>query len=95
MDIKDIEKVLDERVRPALRRDGGDVSVTGWSQEDGELVVRFLGACSGCPAQQQTVEGILEKEIMGACPEVKSVVLDDSVDEELLDMAHKILNHEI
>ena len=95
MKIDSIERVLDEKVRPALKRDSGDISVTSWDEETGELTVRFLGACSGCPAQQQTVEGIVEKELMEALPEVKKITLDTSVDPELLDMARKILNHEI
>ena len=95
MEIKDIERVLDEKVRPALIRDGGNLEIKGWSPENGELVVRFVGACSGCPGQQQTIEGIVEKEILGTLHGVKKIVLDTSVDEELLDMAKKILNHEI
>ena len=78
-----------------LISDGGNISVTDWNGEKGELTVRFVGACSGCPAQQQTVEGIVEKELMDALPEVKSVILDTSVDQDLIDMAKKILNHEI
>ena len=95
MDTGSIEKVLDERVRPVLISDGGNIIVTDWNEEKGELTVRFVGACSGCPAQQQTVEGIVEKELMDAIPEVKKVILDTSVDQDLIDMAKKILNHEI
>ena len=95
MSIEKIEKLLDEKVRPALAADGGDIKVVGFDEEEGVLTVKFLGACSGCPAQQQTVEGIVENEIADALPMVKKVEIDTSVDQDLLDFASKILRHEI
>lgn len=95
MSIEKIEKLLDEKVRPALAADGGDIKVVGLDEVEGVLTVKFLGACSGCPAQQQTVEGIVEKEIADALPMVKKVEIDTSVDQDLLDFASKILRHEI
>lgn len=95
MDREKIEKLLDEKVRPALASDGGNIEITGIDEEAGKLIVRFLGACSGCPAQQQTVEGLVERELAGAFPEIKEVVVDTSVDQDLIDFAAKILRHEV
>ncbi len=95
MEIKDIEKVLDEKVRPALASDNGDIKIIDFDAGSGRLVVKFLGACSGCPAQQQTIEGIVEKELKEALPGISEIVLDTSVDEDLLDFARKLLRHEV
>lgn len=43
-----INRVLDENIRPALAADGGGVEVAGL--EDYTLLVRYQGACGGCPS---------------------------------------------
>jgi NifU-like protein len=45
-----VEKVLDEKVRPSLRRDGGNLEVIDMKEADGGLVVtiEYQGACRGC-----------------------------------------------
>jgi NifU-like protein len=47
-----VEKVLDEKVRPALLRDGGNLEVMDMRSADGltEVVISYLGACKGCPS---------------------------------------------
>ncbi len=47
-----VEKVLDEMVRPNLLRDGGNLEVIDMRDTDGvtEVVIRYLGACKGCPS---------------------------------------------
>ncbi len=45
-----IEAVLDERIRPALQADGGDVLVAGL--EENVLKIRYQGACGSCPSSQ-------------------------------------------
>lgn len=66
-----IEEALN-KIRPALRADGGDVEFVSIS-EDGVVKVRLQGACGGCPMSQLTlrmgIERILKKEV----PEVKAV----------------------
>ena len=42
-----VAAVLD-KVRPVLQRDGGDVELVEVS-DDGVVLVRLKGACSGCP----------------------------------------------
>ncbi len=90
-----IEQILEKEVRPALRMDGGDIELKSFSEEDGILTVRFLGGCSGCPAAKGTLESVVEKAILEKVPEVRKIELDDSVSQDLLDFAKKILNHEI
>ena len=51
-DLKRIETVLDEKVRPALRAHGGDI--TADRLENGVLYVKLLGQCAGCPSADLT-----------------------------------------
>lgn len=88
-----IEKVLEERVRPALLAHEGNVQIVGF--EDGVLKIRLTGQCSGCPSAQLTTEELIAKEIRDAIPEIKDVVLVNEVNPELLEFARKLLNHEV
>ena len=57
--------------------------------------MKLTGACAGCPSAQETLEEVVKDFVMGGVPEIRDVVLDTSVSEDLLDMARKILHHEI
>lgn len=85
-----INKVLKENVNPVLEKHFGASEFS--SYEDGVVYVRMTGACGSCPSAQSTVEDIVKGEIMDKIPEVKDVMLDNSVSEDLLDMARKILS---
>lgn len=91
--LEKIEKVLEEKVRPALLDHEGNVQIVSF--EDGVLRIRLTGHCSGCPSAKLTTEELIGKEVMGAIPEVKDVILVNQVSPELLDFAKKLLNHQI
>jgi Fe-S cluster biogenesis protein NfuA len=61
-----------EKIRPCLRRDGGDIDLVSVS-EDGFVRVRFLGACATCPLSPITLRAGVERTLMLALPEVKRV----------------------
>ena len=50
--LKDIEKkivkILDEKIRPAVAKDGGDIKFKEF--KDGIVKVQLQGSCSGCPS---------------------------------------------
>lgn len=69
--IEEVEAVLDE-VRPALRFDGGDVELVG-IEEDGTVLVRMMGACSGCGMSVLTLKGGIERVLKQKFPEIKEV----------------------
>ena len=56
-----VEAVL-ERMRPAFRADGGDITLVEVSEE-GLVTVALHGACSGCHASSLTLHGALEPEL--------------------------------
>jgi Fe-S cluster biogenesis protein NfuA len=65
-----IERVLDERVRPDLRADGGDVVVVG-IDDDQIVQVRLTGACQGCSSSVVTMTMRVEAAVKAAIPEIR------------------------
>ncbi len=89
-DLKRIETVLDEKVRPALRAHGGEIQVD--HLDDGILYVKLLGQCAGCPSADLTNETLVEAELVKALPElVKKVAVIQTVSDELWEQAKKLL----
>lgn len=71
IDRKKVEEVI-ERIRPLLRRDGGDVELVDVTEDD-VVKVRLVGACGTCPMSILTLKGGIEAELKKAIPELKSV----------------------
>jgi Fe-S cluster biogenesis protein NfuA len=67
-----IERVLDERVRPDLRADGGDIKVVG-IDDDNIVQVRLLGACQGCASAIVTLSMRVEATLKSAVPEIRFI----------------------
>jgi Fe-S cluster biogenesis protein NfuA len=57
---EDVEVALD-RIRNALRVDGGDVTLV--DIKDGIVKVKLQGSCAGCPFSQMTLKNFIEKEL--------------------------------
>ncbi len=69
---KKIQVVLDEHIRPAVARDGGDVSLERFA--DGVAYLSMQGACSGCPSSAMTLKMGIETKLREIVPEVIEVV---------------------
>ncbi len=67
-----IMDVLDERIRPAVARDGGDIIFD--SYEDGVVRLHLQGACSTCPSSVATLKIGVESMLKELIPEVREVV---------------------
>ncbi len=65
-----IERVLDERVRPDLRADGGDIEVAG-IDDDQIVQVRLTGACQGCSSSVFTMTMRVEAVLKAEIPEIR------------------------
>ena len=87
--LDEIEKVLDEKVRPQLHEHGGEIASISF--EEGTYRFRFLGCCSGCPSAYLTTEEIVGEELKEALPEIKDVILVQQVSEELLAQARALM----
>ena len=89
-DLKRIEAVLDEKVRPSLRAHGGEIQVD--HLEDKVLYVKLLGQCAGCPSADLTNETLVEAELVKTLPElVKKVSVIQTVSDELWEQAKRLL----
>lgn len=89
-DMKRIEAVLDEKVRPALRAHGGEIETD--RLENGVLYVKLLGQCAGCPSADLTNETLVEAELKTALPEViEKVAVVQTVSDELWEQAKRLL----
>ena len=82
---RQIEEVL-EKVRPFLKREGGDIEYIGF--KDGVVYVRMIGACNGCLYADadisQGVEIILMEEVPGVIRCDASMNLPEDVMNEYL-----------
>ena len=89
-DLRRIEAVLDEKVRPALRAHGGEIEID--RLEDGVLYVKLLGRCAGCPSADLTNETIVEAELVKALPElVRKAAVVQTVSDELWEQAKRLV----
>ena len=74
--LKDIEKkivkILDEKIRPAVAKDGGDIKFKEF--KDGIVKVQLQGSCSGCPSSTMTLKKGVENLLKHYIPEVIEVV---------------------
>jgi len=69
--IDKINEVLDSKIRPAVARDGGDITFKSFT--DGVVTVELKGSCSGCPSSIITLKQGVQNLLCHYIPEVKSV----------------------
>ena len=69
---KKIVKVLDQKVRPAVAKDGGDIKFKEF--KDGIVKVQLQGSCSGCPSSTMTLKQGVQNLLCHYIPEVKEVI---------------------
>jgi len=69
--VNKINEVLDSKIRPAVARDGGDITFKSF--KDGIVTVELKGSCSGCPSSIMTLKQGVQNLLRHYIPEVKSV----------------------
>ena len=67
-----IVQLLEEKIRPAVARDGGDIKFKEF--KDGVVKVQLQGSCSGCPSSTMTLKQGVQNLLCHYLPEVKEVV---------------------
>ncbi|MFZ5365879.1 MAG: NifU family protein [Patescibacteria group bacterium] len=60
-----------EKVRPQVQAHGGDLKLVG--VKNGQVTIKILGACLGCPMAQATFGAGMEEFIKEEIPEVKKI----------------------
>ena len=73
--LEDIEKriiqLLDQKIRPAVAKDGGDIKFKEFN--NGIVKVQLQGSCSGCPSSTMTLKQGVQNLLCHYIPEVKGV----------------------
>ncbi len=73
--LKEIEKkiiqILDQKIRPAVAKDGGDIKFKEF--KNGIVKVQLQGSCSGCPSSTMTLKQGVQNLLCHYIPEVKKV----------------------
>jgi len=68
---KKIVKILDQKIRPAIAKDGGDIKFREF--KEGIVKVQLQGSCSGCPSSTATLKQGVQNLLCHYIPEVKEV----------------------
>lgn len=63
-----------EVIRPALQADGGDIVLHNVDEDTGVVSVELVGACTTCPASDQTMKAGIERIMKDRIDGVTSVV---------------------
>ncbi len=69
--VSQIKELLDQRVRPAVAMDGGDIVFRGFDK--GVVYLHMQGACAGCPSSTATLKMGIENMLRHYIPEVVEV----------------------
>ena len=67
-----IIKILETKIRPAVARDGGDITFKEF--KNGKVTVVLKGSCSGCPSSTLTLKQGVQNLLCHYIPEVKEVL---------------------
>jgi len=68
---KRIIQLLEDKIRPAIARDGGDIKFKEF--KDGVVKVQLQGSCSGCPSSLMTLKQGVQNLLKHYVKEVNSV----------------------
>ena len=68
---KKIVKILDQKIRPAVAKDGGDIKFKEF--KNGVVRVQLQGSCSGCPSSTMTLKQGVQNLLKHYIKEVKEV----------------------
>ena len=69
--VAQIKELIEQRVRPAVARDGGDIVYRGFDK--GTVYLAMHGACAGCPSSTATLKNGIEQLLKHYVPEVTEV----------------------
>ena len=67
-----VQHVLD-LIRPAVQSDGGDLELVEVDAA-GNVLIRFHGACVGCPSSTMTLQSGIERNLKERVPGVTTVI---------------------
>ncbi len=86
-----IESVIEEKLRPQLQLHGGGMEAV--RLEGSRYVFRLTGQCAGCPSAYLTTEELIRSTLLTEVPELREVVLEQQISDDLLEQARRLLRH--
>ncbi len=69
--VDQIQAILEDKVRPAVARDGGDIVFHGF--KEGIVYLAMQGSCAGCPSSTMTLKNGIESLLKHYVPEVVDI----------------------
>ena len=72
--VMEIINLLENKVRPSVAMDGGDIEFVLYNEETGVLSLKMKGSCSGCPSSTATLKGGIERMMQHYIPEITEVI---------------------
>lgn len=78
-----IKELIEQRIRPAVQDDGGDIFFRGFDADTGIVQLQLAGSCAGCPSSSVTLTHGVENMLKHYIPEVTGIaeVEDDALNE--------------
>jgi NifU-like protein len=76
--LKTIERALEDKIKPMLASDGGNLEVVDIKSENGRInvYIEYMGACKGCPSSKTATLGAIEEELKEkVSPNIQVVIL--------------------
>ncbi len=70
--IRQMEKLLDEKIRPGLKAHGGNVEIVDIDND--RLYLKLSGGCQGCASSTATLKDGIERLVKQQFPDVVEVV---------------------
>ncbi len=71
---QEIYNIIEDRVKPAVAMDGGDIEFVKFDKDEGIVYVSMHGSCSGCPSSGATLKDGIARTLKHYIPEVVDVV---------------------
>ena len=72
MNKESVDSALDERIRPAIMMDGGNIEVV--EVKENKVYVKLMGACGTCPSSQLTLRMGVERILREKFPEMEALI---------------------
>ena len=69
---KEIEEILDKKVRPSLAMDGGNIELV--DVKENKVYVKLLGACGHCPGAAMTLKHGVEQVLRQEFPDLEALI---------------------
>lgn len=71
---KEIQKILEEYVKPAVNNDGGNIELIAFDEKTKTAKMLLQGACSGCPSSTMTLKNGIQNILQQMLPnQIESV----------------------